>query len=398
MSQEGVISYTAPSPSRARLEELFVRLARLPSPSRAEREVADYVGAFLRALGLEVSEDEAGRRLNGDAGNLYCLVRGEGETPVLALGTHLDTVAPQGDIEPVLGLDGVFRNVQETILGADDKCAIAAVLHATELLVGSGYSFPTYELIFTVCEEVGLQGAKHLPESVVRSPLAVVLDSSGPVGGIVVKAPGQNCIRGLFKGLAAHAGVEPERGRNAIQAASRAVAAMRLGRLDEETTANIGVIRGGVATNIVPDRCEVEGECRSHDEEKLAQVAAEMVDALQLAAASTEVDVEVQLVHEYSAFALSARQPAVRLAEAAVSAVGLKPELLSAGGGSDANVLNARGIPTVNLAAGMMRVHSPEEFVSLDEIERLCAVVLNLVRLAPLYAPRRGGAGERVNA
>lgn len=355
--------------------------------------MADKVIGVLDDLGLEAKEDEAGRLLGGDTGNLYCLVRRESNAPALALGAHLDTVAPQGNIEPLLDSDGIFRNACPTILGADDKCALAALLHATELLIRSGQPFPAYELVFTVCEEIGLQGAKHLPSGVPASPMAAVLDSSGPVGGIVVKAPGQYCVRAVFRGVAAHAGVEPEEGRSAIFAASRAVAAMRLGRLDEETTANIGLIRGGVATNIVPDLCEVEGECRSHDEGKLAQAAAGMVDALQVAAAATGVDVEVQLTREYSAFALSAHKPVVRLARAAVSALGLKPDLRSAGGGSDANVLNARGIPTVNLCTGMMRVHSSAEYISLEELERLCTLVLRMIMLAPSYAP--ASIGER---
>lgn len=381
------------SPSRARLEELFLQLTRIPSPSHKERQVADMVAGVLGDLGFRVDEDEAGRVLGGDTGNLYCLVDTEGDAPNLALGAHLDTVAPQDNIVPFLNSDGVFHNANPTVLGADDKCAIAALLHATELLVRCGQPFSAYELVFTVCEEVGLRGAKHLVSSVPASPLAAVLDSSGPVGGIVVKAPAQYCVRGVFRGVAAHAGVEPEKGKNAILAASRAVAAMRLGRLDEETTANIGLIRGGGATNIVPDLCEVEGECRSHDESKLARIAAEMVDALQVAATTTGVDVEVQLTHEYPAFALSPRQPVVRLAKAAVSALGLKPSLQSAGGGSDANVLNARGIPTVNLSAGMMRVHSPAEYISIQELERLCGLVLNLIMLAPSYSAKRGEAG-----
>ncbi|MCX8032807.1 MAG: M20/M25/M40 family metallo-hydrolase [Thermoleophilia bacterium] len=367
--------------SRERLAQLFVELARIPSPSRNEREVADSVGDFLRNLGYVVYEDAAGRDVNGNTGNLYCLVGRDLEQPKIAIVAHLDTVAPAGPIKPVLGDDGVFRNGLPTILGADDKAAIAAILHATEILARSGESFPPYELIFTVCEEIGLLGSRHLTTEVPRSCMAVALDSSGPVGGVIVRAPSHKSLKATFRGVAAHAGLDPENGRNAILAASRAVAAMRLGRLDDETTANVGVIRGGVASNIVPDLCELEGECRSHNEEKLARIAAEMVDAVHVAAAQTGVDVDVHLEHEYSAFALDADCPTVGLACAAIRAAGLEPQLLTGGGGSDANVLNARGIPTVNLSAGMMRVHSPEEHVSLDELERLCRVVVGLIVL-----------------
>jgi tripeptide aminopeptidase len=164
---------------------------------------------------------------------------------------------------------------------------------------------------------------------------------------------------------------------------------MSLGRIDELTSANIGMINGGVATNIVPDLCEIRGECRSHDEERLACVAASMVDALQEGAARTGVDVEVDLVHEYKAFALAGRSAVVRLGKAAISALGLEPRLLTGGGGSDANILNARGLPTVNLNAGMMQVHTPDEYLPLEELERLCTLMLHMIFLAPDFGPRR---------
>jgi len=373
---------TGPKPSRERLSELFIELARIPSPSRCERLVADAVIARLGALGVAVHEDATGKTIGGDCGNLWCVVGSPQAEPRLALGAHLDTVMPSPPIEPVLGDDGVFRNARDGVLGADDKAAIAVLVHAVELLTESRASFPAFELFFTVCEEQGLVGVKHLDESALRSPMAVVMDSSGPVGGITVRAPSQQIIRARFKGHAAHAGVEPEKGRSAIQAAAKAVAAMDLGRLDEETTANIGIINGGVATNVVPESCEIEGECRSHDEARLADVAADMVDAVQHAAAEVGVDVEVSLVREFRSFALDGRAPIVRLGKAAVAALGLTPRLLTAGGGSDANVLNERGIPTINLDVGMMRVHSPEEYVALDDLEHLCEVTLKIILLS----------------
>lgn len=376
-------------PSAERLTELFLQLASLRSPSRRERPVADAIISHLRGLGLHPHEDEAGRRIGGDSGNIWCLVTGDGVSPCIALGAHMDTVEPTDELRPFLE-DGVFRNAKRTILGADDKVAIAAILHATELVRGAGAPFPTFELFFTVCEEQGLVGAKHLGETVLSSPVAAVFDASGPVGGITVKAPSQQALHATFHGRAAHAGVEPERGRSAIQAAAKAIAAMDLGRLDDETSANIGVIQGGVACNIVPDYCEVKGECRSHDEEKLAHVAASMVDALQEAAANVGVDVDISLVHEYRAFALSGRSAAVRLSKAAISAIGLEPNVKTAGGGSDANVLNARGLSTVNLDAGMMQVHSPDEHVALEELTRLCELVLSLINLAPEFVSPSG--------
>ena len=383
-----------PSPSRDRLSEIFVSLAGIPSPSRSERAVADVVICYLENAGVTVREDGTGPAISGDCGNLLCTVLGASQEPSLALGAHLDTVASNSTCEPALDAQGIFRCAGGGILGADDKAAVAALLHAVELLRAWDGTVPTYELFFTVCEEQGLVGAKHLGSDVVRSPMAVVFDSSGPVGGVVTRAPSQRIIHAAFRGTAAHAGVEPELGRSAIAAASSAVAAMALGRLDAETTANIGVIRGGVATNIVPELCEIEGECRGHDEERLAQVAAAMVDAIQEGAATVGVDVEIGLVHEFEAFALGEDSPVVRLSRAALSDLGLVPTVKTAGGGSDANVLNARGIPTVNLDTGMMRVHSSEEYLPLDDLETLCAVILRMIVLAPEYGPGASGAAR----
>jgi tripeptide aminopeptidase len=374
-----------PDPSPERLEELFLALASIPSPSRSERAVAKVVRAELESLGIDVHEDGAGEKVGGDCGNLYCLVQGDDGPPMLAVGAHLDTVQPTAAIEPYLDGEGVFRNREETILGADDKAAVAVMLHAAELLRGRAEPFPAFELFFTVCEEDGLLGAKQLDAKALTSSLGVVLDSSGPVGGIVVSAPSRKAVSATFRGRAAHAGVEPELGRSAIVAAGKAVAAMKLGRLDAETTANVGLIQGGVATNIVPEVCRIDGECRGHDEDRLAGVAAEMVEAIHVAAAEAGVDVEVELDHEFQAFALDEGSPAVRLAKAAVTASGLEPRLVVAGGGSDANILNARGLPTVNLDAGMTRVHSSQEHIALVDLVSLCRVVLQMIVLAPQF-------------
>ncbi len=382
---------TLPSPSRDRLSEIFISLASIPSPSRSERVVADCVMSYLKSTGVTVHEDGTGEAISGDCGNLWCTVPGASAEPCLALGAHLDTVVASTVCEPALGGDGIFRCKGGGILGADDKAAVAALLHAVELLRGWDGSVPTFELFFTVCEEQGLVGAKHLGSDMVRSPMAVVFDSTGPVGGVVTRAPSQRIIRATFRGTAAHAGVEPELGRSAISAAAKAVAAMTLGRLDVETTANIGVIRGGAATNIVPELCEIEGECRGHNEQRLAQVAGAMVDAIQEGAATVGVDVEIGLIHEFEAFALDDDASVVQLSRAALLALGLVPTLKTAGGGSDANVLNALGIPTVNLDAGMMRVHSSEEYLPLDDLEKLCAVILRMIVMAPEYGRCEAG-------
>ncbi len=373
------------SPGRERIAALFVELAAIPSPSLNERRVADRIIGFLEDLGLVVHEDDTALAIGGDTGNLRCRVQGSGGFSVVTLGAHMDTVVPADDIEPVLR-DGVFSNARDAILGADNKTAVTAILLATEAMVRSGEPHPTFDLVFTVAEELGVLGARHLPRELLVSPMAAVFDSAGPVGGITVKAPSQQAIRAAFHGVAAHAGLEPERGRSAIVGAARAIAAMNLGRLDDETTANVGMIQGGVAQNIVPDSCVVRAECRSHDEAKLARVAAEMVDCLQRGAAEAGVDVDIDMVHEYRAFALGSRTAVVRLAKAAVTELGIQPRLVASGGGSDANVFNDRGLPTVNFDCGMSHVHTANEHVSLDSLERLTQLVQAFVLLAPEYS------------
>lgn len=377
-----------PPVARDRVAAVFAELAAIPSPSLQEREVADRVAAHLEALGLAVDEDETAAAIGGTCGNLWCRVSGVGDTAAILLGAHLDTVVPTTDIEPVLR-DGVFSNARETILGADNKAAVAALLVATERLMSSGDPFPTYDMVFTVAEEVGVMGAKHVAKELLGGPFAAVFDAAGAVGGITVRAPSEQSITATFRGVAAHAGLEPERGRSAIEAAARAIASMRLGRLDDETTANVGTIEGGSAQNIVPDLCVVRAECRSHDEAKLAQVAAGIVDALERGAAEVGVDVDIDMVHGYRAFALAPRSPVVRLAKAAMIELGVESRLLASGGGSDANVFNARGLSTVNFDCGMTHVHTPDEHISLDDLERLVRLVEVLVRKAPEYAHAR---------
>jgi tripeptide aminopeptidase len=372
-----------PDPDPQRLTDLFLSLAGLSSPSGKERAVADRITAELRSLALDPWEDGAATLVGGEAGNIVCVVPGWGE-PALALGAHMDTVHVSAEIEPTL-LDGVFRSTTGTILGADDKVAVVALLHATELMLRTGMRFPAYELFFTVAEEVGLKGAKAMQAGTLRSPLAVVLDSSGPVGGITVRAPSQNTIVAVFKGKSAHAGVEPEKGRSAIVAAAKAVAEMSLGRIDQETTANIGLITGGSARNIVPEECRVEGETRSHDEDKLARITAKVLEALQWGAAECGTDLEIDVTQEYRAFALSRERPVVKLCSAAVRAIGLVPRIESAGGGCDANVLNAAGIETANLVTGMEAVHTSDEHVSLDDLVALTRLVMAAILLSSEY-------------
>lgn len=371
---------SAPHPHR--LAEIFLDLTAIPSPSLCERGMADRLRWYLERWELEVHEDSAGSEIGGDTGNLYVLVPGAdgSQEPVLALGAHMDTVQPETQIEPVLS-QGVFRNRLPAILGADNKVAVTALVYAVEMLMEQP-DRPCFELFFSVAEELGVLGIRFMDLGWIKSPLAAVFDSAGPVGGIIVRAPSQQGVQAVFRGRAAHAGLEPEQGRSAIKAAAGAIAGMQLGRIDHQTTANIGVIEGGSAANIIPDRCRLEGQARSHDDDRLSETLQDMVAVMQSAAAQDGVDVEIDLTEEYRSFALDRTSPVVILAERAIEDTGLSAEFLSSGGGSDANFLNAGGIPAVNLDCGMSAVHTQDEHVSLAALEAITGVIMAMVRRA----------------
>jgi tripeptide aminopeptidase len=277
---------------RERLHETFAALCRIESPSGQERRCADFVARELRDMGLEVEEDDAGSRVGSDAGNLLSRIPGEGEESIL-ICAHLDTVPPLAPIEPVL-VDGGWENAHEGILGADNKAAVAVALElARGLLEDPHRPRMGVELLFTVCEEVSLLGAADFDVSRLRSRFGYVFDHATPIGEIVLASPTLHRIAAEFRGRAAHAGIRPESGRSAIAAAAKAIAAMRLGRLDPETTANVGIIAGGSGINVVPERCRIEAETRSLDAVRVEAVATEMIDHLQDAADAAECDLDV---------------------------------------------------------------------------------------------------------
>lgn len=356
--------------------DLFLELAAIPSPSGEEQAVADVVRAFLRDLGLAAEDDQAGNVL----ARLEPAGDGEG-APWIFLCAHLDTVPPRGPIEPAVE-DGVVRNAAGTILGADNKASVAVLLEAARILLAEGRPHGGVELLFTTREEVGLEGAKELDETRLRSRLGFVYDYSGRVGDVVVAAPSGRTLDVLFTGRPAHSGINPEEGRSAIVAAAKAIADLRLGRIDEETTANVGRIEGGSARNVVPERCSLAAEARSRDERKLADLVQEMVDCFAFAAAVAECEVETTIEDKYPGYRLSRDDPALVLAKKALERAGLEPREVEVGGGADANVFNAKGIPCVNMANGMTNVHTAEEEIAVADLETMVAVTLELVDAA----------------
>lgn len=360
----------------SRLNDTFVRLCEIRSPTGEEREVADTVAAELRALGLEVSEDEAAGPAGAGAGNLLARSPGSGGGWVMFCA-HLDTVPHRGQVE-VIADEGVFRSRGETILGADNKAAVAVFME----LIARHAAAPGpvgIELVLTVAEEQGLRGAKEFDLSQLRSRLGFVLDHAGPVGEVIVATPTQQKIRADFAGVEAHAGIRPEDGSSAIAAAAAAVSRMQLGRLDERTTANVGLLAGGTSGNVVPGHCWLQAEARSLDAGRAAEVAGQISDACAWGASEHGCDVDVRLEELFRGYEVPAGSPALALAEQALRGAGVEPVRAAIGGGSDANVFRLGGYECLLLANGTDAVHTNDEQVPAASLAKMLEVCEGIV-------------------
>ena len=361
--------------------DLLLELTAIPSPPGEERGVANLVLRYLRELGLEPDEDDCGPRIGSTAGNVYARLEPTAEGTPLFLCAHMDTVPPDGELEPVVA-DGVVRNAGGTILGCDNKAAIAAMLEGVRRVLVEDVPHAGIELVFTPKEEVGLVGAYAFDSDRLRAEVGYVYDQEGPMGEVVLGAPWSRAMEVRFHGRSAHAGMAPEEGRSAIQAAAKAIADLRLGRVDEVTTSNVGTITGGTAGNVVPEWCAFDAEARCHDDAKLAEFVQEMLDAFSFAATETECDVETTVRKSYDGYRLKRDEPAVVLAATAFSRCGFEPRYGLSGGGADANVFNGRGRRCVNLSHGVFGFHTPDEHVSVADLEAMVAVTVALVEAA----------------
>jgi tripeptide aminopeptidase len=363
--------------------DLFLELCAIPSPSGSERAVVDRIAAYLSGLGLEWDEDATAAELDGTAGSIYCRIpptNGEG-TPIF-LCAHTDTVPPEAAIEPVVGEDGIVRNAAGTILGSDNKAAVAVMLEAVRRIRDEGRPHAGIELVFTPQEEVSLRGAAAFDHTRLVARHGFVYDQGATVGEIVLGSPHGRLLDVRFHGRAAHAGMAPEEGRSAVAAAARAIADFRLGRIDEETSANVGAISGGTARNVVPEWCSFEAEVRSHDERKATELVREMLETAAFAASLAECEVESEVRPSLPGYRFRESDPLVRLAADALSACGFEPTYALSGGGADANVFNARGLTCLNLANGMMEIHTPDEHIAVADLEAMVDVTLALVDAA----------------
>ncbi len=375
-----------PQIDRDRLTGRFLDMVRIDSVSREEGAVCRYLMQWLKDLGVDTLVDDAGKAVGGDCGNLIGRYAGNRQAAPLLLSAHMDTVEPGRGVDPVME-NGVFRSRGNTILGADDKCGVAIIMEALECVADLGLPCGPLELVFSICEEIGLQGAKHLAFDQFTAQVGYVFDTRNP-DVIITRAPAANRIRLEIGGRAAHAGAEPEKGINAIELAARAIAPLKQGRIDHETTCNIGMVEGGVATNIVPDRVVVHGEARSHDISKLRDVTDAIVQSFQKAvgeaAAQTgdalpHLDVDVRL--DFDRFQIDEDHAVVKVAREAAVNLGRKIHTATSGGGSDANILAQHGITAGVLGTGCEKVHTVDEQVALADMVRSTELLLEIIRL-----------------
>ncbi len=360
----------------------FFELVKIKCSSKDERQVADVLKTRLAGLGLEVTEDNAGQKIGGNCGNVIAYTKGTvADAPALMLSAHMDCVEPCGGIEPVLK-DGVITSAGDTILGGDDKAGIVAILEALRMVNEKGLAHGPIQVVFTVAEEGGLNGAKNFDAAALKADFGYAFDSSGAPGEIINMAPGQNSIIVEVHGKKAHAGVAPEEGINAIVVAGKAMAELNYGRIDFETTSNIGMISGGVATNIVPDVVELKCEARSRNMEKLEFQTNYMKETFERVAAANGARAEVTVRKAYGPFVLPENSPVVSLAVKASENIGLVASVSATGGGSDANFFNNYGVPTAVLGVGMSKVHTTDEYIKEIDLYNSAELVVSLITTA----------------
>jgi len=368
--------------NETRLVQTFLDLVRQNTPPRHEKAASEIGARILAEIGFACEFDDAGEKVGGSIGNLIAFKKGTvADAPPIFFSAHFDTVEPTPGLEPVF--DGeIIRSGGDTILGADDKCGMAPILEAMRILDEQSIPHGDIQLLLTICEEIGLVGAKHLDPRRIKAQFGYVLDAGPPVGSFVYSAPTQDIFEVWIHGRPAHAGAQPEDGVSAILVAARAVARMKLGRIDHETTANVGVISGGTATNIIPAECYLKCEARSRSQAKLDKQRDHMLACFQEEAAAAGVGVEIKNESAYVTYELGMEDPVLTVGMAAAERLGLEPLLRVTGGGADANIFNANGVPTTVLGCGMQNIHRHDEYVRISDMVKSTQLVVSIVQTA----------------
>jgi len=373
--------------NKSRLSKTFMRLVRIDSVSKEEGAISNEIITTLKGLGAKITIDGANDKIGGETGNIVARFQGNVDVPVLLLSAHMDTVEPGRGICPVLK-DGLFRSDGTTILGADDKSALAIIFEVMEIIKERDLPCSSVELVITVCEEIGLLGAKNLDFSLLSAKFGYVLDSAETFG-IVTRAPAANRFEFKIHGKDAHAGVSPEKGINAIQLAGKAISKISAGRIDDETTCNTGIIEGGVATNIVPNLVTVKGEVRSHNKKKLDDLTFEIVSCFkdvieEYKKESGEGDLpalEVLIENDFPLLKIPDDHMMISLASNAAKNLGKKMVKKTTGGGSDANIFFEKGLITGVLGTGMTDVHTVRENILLADMVDTAELLLEIIKL-----------------
>jgi len=367
---------------RDRLIASFMELVRIDSETKQEQAISQVLKDKFAQLGLEAAEDDTAAKTGHGSGNLFvwfAATPGLENAPGLLFTSHMDTVSPGQGVKPRLDDDGYIRSDGTTILGSDDKAGLAAIFEAIRIIREKELPHGSIQFVITAGEESGLIGSRAMDGALLRAKYGYALDSNGAIGGIAVAAPTNSRQYITIKGKAAHAGVNPEDGISAIQVASKAVSRMRLGRIDHETTANIGRFEGGGEVNVVVDRVKIYAEARSRDHAKMERQVEAMREAVESAA--REYGAEAEFVNEviYPAFKFGDGDEVVEIAKTAIRSIGLEPYQFESGGGSDANMFNGNGVPTVNLAVGYEDIHTTSERIKADDLVKVAELVLALV-------------------
>lgn len=374
--------------NRERLATTFTSLCEIDSPSKREGEISKWLQKTFAELGADlIYEDDSASKTGSESGNL--IIRFNGNQPDikgLFFSCHMDTVEPANNVQ-VIRTNDIFTSKGETILGGDDKSGIAAIIETIQLLKETGTSHPMLEIIITTCEEIGLLGAKHLEFEKIKSPYGYALDSSG-INHVVIGAPAANKISVVVRGKAAHAGLCPEAGINALAIAATALSSIQMGRLDNESSSNFGLIEGGVAANIIPDKITLKGEVRSHSEEKLQQYTKEIETAFQNAVdnwqptkenKSQRPEFEINIIADYPALSIPTDAPVLQRLQKGAATAQKDIKQIVAGGGSDANIFCGKGLQTAIIATGMNKVHTVDEQLDLRDLTSLTELLLGIV-------------------
>lgn len=365
--------------NKKRLLETFFNYVKIDSESHFEKEMCEVLSKELKNLGLTVFEDNAGEVLNSTGNNIYAFLNGDNNYEPLLFTCHVDTVTPGKNIKPYLCDDGFIRSKGDTILGSDDKSGIAGIVEAIKTIKENNHNHRPIELAFTIREETGLMGSKHLDYSKFKSKVSLALDAGGDVGTIVTNAPGQYKLNFTVIGKKAHAGVEPEKGINAIQVASNAISNMNLLRIDEETTCNIGSFISEYATNVVAEKAIINAEVRSKDFSKLEKQVEHMISCFKDATTKFNAQLEVKKELMYKSFNINENSEVVVLAKNACEKIGVTPVIVGTGGGSDANIFNEKGIESIIIATGMENPHTTDEQIKLENLNNTADLVLAML-------------------